>query len=112
MGSVSQLDWNTFRNVVDGELENTKETRHSINPATGKPGPTVPVSTREDVDRACDAATAAFKKWSQVSWSERRKAIEAYAEALEAEKEEFIDMLTKEQGKPVSHLTEGLFRLG
>lgn len=101
MAQAASLDWKTFQNVVNGKLESTKETRHSFNPATGEPGPEVPVSTREDVDRACDFATAAFKKWSRVSWADRRKAIEAYADALEAEKENFSQMLTQEQGKPV-----------
>lgn len=101
MAQAASLDWKTFQNVVNGKLESTKETRHSFNPATGEPGPEVPVSTREDVDRACDFATAAFKKWSRVSWADRRKAIEAYADALEAEKENFSQMLTQEQGKPL-----------
>ncbi|KAH7072464.1 aldehyde dehydrogenase-like protein [Paraphoma chrysanthemicola] len=101
MAPSDALDWTTFRNTVDGKLENTKESRHSINPATGKPGPEVPISSREDVDRACDAGAAAFKKWSQVPWAERRKAIEAYVNALEAEKDGFIQLLTQEQGKPL-----------
>ncbi|KAH7348991.1 aldehyde dehydrogenase-like protein [Pyrenochaeta sp. MPI-SDFR-AT-0127] len=101
MAQSTPLDWKIFQNVVNGELESTRQTRHSFNPATGEPGPEVPVSTRDDVDRACDFATAAFKKWSRVPWAERRKAIEAYADALEAEKENFSQMLTQEQGKPL-----------
>lgn len=104
MAPSEPLDWTTFRNTVNGKLETTKESRHSINPANGKPGPEVPISTRDDVDRACDAAAAAFKKWSQVPWAERRKAIEAFTDALEAEKEGFSQMLTQEQGKPVSDM--------
>lgn len=95
------LDWTTYRNVINGKLESTKQTRHSINPANGEDGPEVPVATRDDVDRACDAAAEAFKTWSKVPWGERRKAIEAFADGLEQEKENFAQMLTAEQGKPV-----------
>jgi acyl-CoA reductase-like NAD-dependent aldehyde dehydrogenase len=96
------LDWTTFSNVINGKLESTARTRHSIDPATEKPGPEVPVSTQDDVERAVSAAQAAFKPWAAVPWEERRKAILAYADALEVEKEPFSQMLTKEQGKPVS----------
>jgi hypothetical protein len=35
-GNHGVLQWDNFQNVVNGKLESTKETRHSINPATGK----------------------------------------------------------------------------
>jgi acyl-CoA reductase-like NAD-dependent aldehyde dehydrogenase len=97
----ASLDWTKFGNVVNGQLEFTSKTRHSINPANGEPGPEVPIATPEDVDRVFDFATAAFKQWSLVPWDERRRSIEAFVDALEAEKEDFIRTLTKEQGKPV-----------
>lgn len=101
MSGSSSLNWDKYWNVINGELESTKESRHSINPATGNSSVDVPVATREDVDRAIESAAAAFKKWSRVQWAERRRAIEAFGDALEAEKEHFSQLLTKEQGKPV-----------
>ena len=102
MGSMTQsLDWSTFHNVIDGQLTKTAETRHGINPATGKPNPEVPVSTQEDVEHAMKAAKKAFKGWSATPYAERQKALEAYADALEAEKDDFAKMLIQEQGKPV-----------
>lgn len=58
---------------MDEKIESTTITksRHSINPATGEPGPEVPVSIREDVDRAVKAAQFAFNTWSEVRWAER-----------------------------------------
>jgi len=96
------LDWSSFKNTINGVLESTKRSRHSINPATGEPGPEVPLVTKEDVDRTMAAAQAAFKTWSAVAYAERQKAVLAFADALEAEKEAFAQMLTQEQGKPVS----------
>jgi hypothetical protein len=31
------LSWKGFYNVINGKLETTEKTRHSINPANGKP---------------------------------------------------------------------------
>ena len=95
------LDWSTFANTIDGKQSPTSKTRHSINPATGKPNAEVPVSTPEDVDAAMAAGQKAFKKWAQVSWEDRRKACLAYADALAAEKDGFSKMLVQEQGKPL-----------
>jgi len=96
------LSWTTFSNTIDGKLERTQKTRHSINPATGEAGPDVPLSTPEDVERAVAAAQAAFATWAEVPYAARRAAVLAYADAIAAEKESFSQMLTKEQGKPVS----------
>ena len=96
------LSWTEFYNIVDGKLETTQKTRHSINPANGTPNPEVPLSTREDVDRAMAAAQKAFKTWSRVPYKERQTAIIAFADAVAVEKESFSAMLTQEQGKPVS----------
>lgn len=100
------LEWTTFSNIINGRLESTQKTRHGILPATGEAGPEVPLSTPEDVDRAVAAAQAAFVTWAEVPYSQRRAAVIAYADAIEAEKDAFSQMLTKEQGKPVSFATK------
>lgn len=96
------LSWKGFHNIIDGKLETTEKTRHSVNPANGRPNPEVPISTREDVDQAMAAAQKAFKTWSRVPYKERQAAIIAFADAVRVEKESFSAMLTQEQGKPVS----------
>lgn len=95
------LEWDKFYNTIDGKLETTPKTRHGIFPATEEPGPEVPLSTPDDVERAMTASKRAFESWSQVPWEQRRDAVLAFADALEAEHEAFSQMLTKEQGKPV-----------
>lgn len=105
MGSVGLPKFDVFGeyyNVIDGKLSSTSETRHGINPATGKPLPEVPVSTQQDVDTAVDAARKAFKSWAKVPYAERQKACKDYADALEAHGDDFAKLLTSEQGKPVS----------
>jgi acyl-CoA reductase-like NAD-dependent aldehyde dehydrogenase len=104
MGSmgISSFDASSnFQNTINGKLSGTKTTRHGINPATGKPNPEVPVATPKDVDAAVSAAKEAFKSWSNVPYDERRQAVIAFGDALEAHSNDFAKLLTQEQGKPV-----------
>jgi acyl-CoA reductase-like NAD-dependent aldehyde dehydrogenase len=106
MGSAgADLNFTTFRNVIDGKLTTTAETRHGINPATGEALPEVPVSTSADVDAAVEAGQRAFKTWSKSSYEDRKKAVLAFADAVEAHQSEFAKMLIAEQGKPVRFLS-------
>ena len=91
-----------FRNSINGELTSTKETRHSVNPATDQPNPPVPVSTRQDVDNAMNAAEKAFKTWQKTTWQERKERVLAFGDTIESHGVEFAKLLTLEQGKPVS----------
>ena len=95
------LDWSTFSNTIDGKQTSTAKTRHSINPATGKPNSEVPLCTPEDVDKAMAAGQKAFRGWADTPWEKRKAATLAYADAILAEKESFSKMLTQEQGKPL-----------
>ena len=93
--------FDNYQNTINGKLSSTKETRHGINPATGKPNPEVPVSTQQDVDSAVSAGKEAFKSWKKVPYEERKKAVLAFADALEKHSSDFAKLLTQEQGKPV-----------
>lgn len=107
MGSVGLPKFDVFGeyyNTIDGKLASTQQTRHGINPATGKPNPEVPVATQQDVDAAVTAARKAFKTWSKVPYAERQKACMGFADAIEKHADDFAKMLTTEQGKPVSIL--------
>ncbi|CAG8162745.1 unnamed protein product [Penicillium salamii] len=99
---AAQLDFSTFHNVINNELTQTSQTRHGINPANSQPNPPVPVSTQEDLDAAVKAARVAFKIWAKTSFEERRKALSAWADAIEANASGFAKTLTMEQGKPLS----------
>lgn len=102
MGSTHQpLDWSNYANVIDGHLSSTAQVRHSINPATGEKNPNVPVSTKDDVEKALQAAKRAQVGWAAIPYDDRRKALLAFADAVEAESMAFSDMLIREQGKPV-----------
>ncbi|KAL4881642.1 aldehyde dehydrogenase domain-containing protein [Aspergillus karnatakaensis] len=93
--------FSNFQNIINGQLSDTAEKRHGINPATGEPNPEVPVSTREDVDNAVNAAQEAFITWSDTPFPERQKVVLAFADEYEKHADEFIKLLVQEQGKPL-----------
>ncbi|KAG4437808.1 hypothetical protein IFR05_006695 [Cadophora sp. M221] len=99
-GDTSTLDFTTFKHCINAELVDTKIHRNGINPANLAALPDVPVATEEDLDKAVAAARVAFKSWSKVSWEDRKKTLLAFIDALEAGQDEFIKLLTIEQGKP------------
>lgn len=85
---------------VGGKLVGANQTFDVFNPATGDVIAQAPEATREQVEAAIAAAKEAQPKWAGLSWEERSKYITAYADALDAHKEEIITLLTTEQGKP------------
>ena len=102
LGATKDFDvMNGFYNSINGKLTSTEKTRHGINPATGKPNAEVPVATQKDVDDSVAAGKEAFKSWSKVPYQERKKALLAFADGLEANTNDFSKLLTQEQGKPL-----------
>ncbi|KAL8663696.1 MAG: hypothetical protein Q9202_003642 [Teloschistes flavicans] len=97
-----KLDFNTFYNIINNDRSSTDKTRHNINPATTEPNAEVPVSTREDVDKAVAAARAAFKPWSKLPVEQRGEKLRAFADAIDSYKDDFARLLTLEQGKPLT----------
>lgn len=102
----TKIDFKTFANIINGKLVPASDgaTRHGINPATKKANPPIPVATKQDLDNAVEAGRAAFKKWAKTSVQERRDALLKYADALKNHGEDFAQLLTMEQGKPVSSI--------
>ena len=62
---------------------------------------TVPDGTAEDVDRAVQAAAAAFEGWSATSVEERAKSLSRLAEAMSGRSEEIAATIAREVGMPI-----------
>lgn len=90
-----------FVQIINGKASPTEASRNGVNPANKTPLWDVPLATKADVDRAAEAGKEAFKTWSQVPYEERKKAVLAYADAVEKYKNEFRDLVVTEQGKAV-----------
>lgn len=90
-----------FVQIINGKPSQTEKSRNGINPANLTAKAEVPVATREDLDLAVAAAKDAFKTWSKVPYEDRKKAVLAYADAVDSYRTRFRDLLISEQGKPV-----------
>jgi len=72
------------------------------NPADGTVISKVPLSSREDVDRAVTVAQAAFPAWSALPIKERVQVFFRYRSLLERDIEELAALVTEENGKVYS----------
>lgn len=72
-----------------------------INPFTEKPSGQVPAGTSEDVDKAVQAARAAFDGWSAMAPSERAAAVSMIAAKLEERKAHIGQTISNELGMPI-----------
>jgi betaine-aldehyde dehydrogenase len=93
----------TFRNVINGELVDSAsgETYDVVDPTTGEVYGQAAMSGAEDVDRAYRAAEAAFEGWGETTPSERQQALLKIADALERRSREFVDVESRDTGKPI-----------
>jgi aldehyde dehydrogenase (NAD+) len=91
----------TFKNFIGGEWVDavSGETFESRNPATGEVIGAFPKSGPDDVDRAVQAAQAAYEEWRLVPAPKRGEILLRFAQVLEREKDDLTDLMTREMGK-------------
>ena len=87
---------------VAGKLVSATDDFDVFNPATGKVLAKAPSASAEQLDEAGAAAKAAFPSWSALGYDARQRYLEAYADALEAHRDELARLLVLEQGKPLA----------
>src|ERR1022692_645621 len=94
----------TLRNFVNGEFTDASDGRTSdvIDPSTGEVYAQAPVSSRQDVDAAMQAAANAFEGWRDSTPSERSLALLRFADAMEKRAGDIIEAETRNTGKPVA----------
>src|SRR3954452_22467978 len=73
-----------------------------FNPATGQQAGAVDFASVEEVDRAVQAAKAAFPAWRSTSLAKRAELFFRIRELLHARREEIAKILTAEHGKVLS----------
>ena len=77
------------------------ETIDVVNASTEEVMGRIPQGTPEDVDRAVQAARAAFESWSQAPLEERANVVRAIAAGLAARSDEIAATISQEMGMPV-----------
>ena len=76
-----------------------------LNPSTEEVISRQPEGTVEDVNRALDAARKAQKAWGKTPAIERAAWLKKLANGIRERREEFIDIIMREQGKTITWAT-------
>ena len=104
--AVSQFLATPRKLLVDGRwvAASSGKTFDSIDPATGEVLARVAEGDKADIDLAVRAARRAFESgpWSKMTASERGRVIWKLADLLEQHTEEFAELETLDNGKPIS----------
>jgi malonate-semialdehyde dehydrogenase (acetylating)/methylmalonate-semialdehyde dehydrogenase len=99
---------------VDGKpFDGSSERRGEVyDPATGQVAKYVRFASADDVDRAVDAAAAAFGRWRHSSLAERSRVLFRFRELLREHTDDVAAVITSEHGKvrgdAVGEVTRGL----
>ncbi len=99
-----------FAQLIDGELIAGAPALDVINPATGAVFARAPRATPEDLERAVAAARRAFQSWRETSFEQRRAHIGRLSAAMLAQQSSLAELLTREQGKPLSQARDEIKR--
>jgi aldehyde dehydrogenase (NAD+) len=98
---MAVTDTKTFKNFIGGEWVDavSGETFESTSPATGELIGTFPKSGPEDVDRAVEAARAAYEQWRLVPAPARGEFLYRFAALVREHKDELALLMSREMGK-------------
>ncbi|TDK60907.1 CoA-acylating methylmalonate-semialdehyde dehydrogenase [Bacillus salipaludis] len=99
--SVIKNDTLVLKNYINGEWvsSNSEQTLDVLNPATNEVIAKVPVSTKEDLEKAVAAAKTAFKEWKNVPVPKRARILFKFHTLLSDNHEELARLIVRENGK-------------
>jgi malonate-semialdehyde dehydrogenase (acetylating) / methylmalonate-semialdehyde dehydrogenase len=99
--SVTKNETTVLQNYINGVWvdSNSGQTLDVPNPATNELLTKVPVSTKEDVNKAVAAAKEAFKTWKKVPVPKRARILFKYHYLLTENHEELAKLIVQENGK-------------
>ncbi len=94
-----------YNNLINGQMVGAERWLDVVNPATEQVIGRIPDCGQGELDAAVDGARTAFKTWRKVALSDRRAMLMSIADAIEANADELMRLLTSEQGKPHDQAT-------
>jgi acyl-CoA reductase-like NAD-dependent aldehyde dehydrogenase len=99
-----------FQHLINGEMTGSECSFEVINPASGAAFALCPTATRAQLNAAVSAADRAFNTWHLTRFEDRRALIKRMADVLRANQESLAELLTREQGKPLTQAREEIAR--
>lgn len=105
---------NHTKQYINGEwVDSTgSETIEVVNPATEKVIGKISSGTKDDLDRAVEAAKDAFPTFSKTSVDDRIKLLEDIANEYENRKDDLIKIITEELGAPITKSEKIHYQMG
>lgn len=99
--TVTKNSTKLLKNYINGQWveSNSSESLEVPNPATGEVLARVPISTKEDLDKAVKAADYAFQKWKHVPVPKRARIMFKFHYLLTEHHEELAKLVVQENGK-------------
>jgi aminomuconate-semialdehyde/2-hydroxymuconate-6-semialdehyde dehydrogenase len=93
-----------IQNYINGEFVNPIQGKYldNYNPAIGEVYGQIPNSTKEDVEKAYEAAAKAFPSWSNSTLEERSTIISKIADLILEKIDLLAEAESKDNGKPIS----------
>jgi malonate-semialdehyde dehydrogenase (acetylating)/methylmalonate-semialdehyde dehydrogenase len=90
-----------LKNYIGGQMVDSygKQSMEVLNPATNETLINVPISTKEDVDRAVSAAKEAFYSWRNTPVPKRARILFTYHHLLTQNHENLARLIVQENGK-------------
>jgi len=102
MPSFSDSSLIKSANFIDGEWVSGTSTLAVLNPANSETIATVADGTRQDAERAVDAAHRSFASWKKVTAKERGAILRRWHDLILENAEDLGALMTWEQGKPLA----------
>jgi acyl-CoA reductase-like NAD-dependent aldehyde dehydrogenase len=96
--------------LIDGTSATAPSSLDVINPATGQVFTRCPAAGRDELDRAVESARRAFPGWRDMSFADRAARIRDFCQSLIQHQDELAQLLTMEQGKPLSQARDEITR--
>lgn len=102
----------TLKNYIGGKWVPSQAEKHETipNPATGELLGQVPLSSKEEVDQAVQAAQTAFETWSRTPVTERARVMFRFQQLLFEHRDELARVITLENGKNLAEAQAELLR--
>ena len=94
-----------YKLLINGEMVDGDLSMDVLNPATEEKIADCPRASEGQLNAAVAAAKAAFPAWSKTGVDERKALVLKIADVIEANATELVQLLTKEQGKPLEDAT-------
>jgi malonate-semialdehyde dehydrogenase (acetylating)/methylmalonate-semialdehyde dehydrogenase len=102
----------TLHHFINGESQPGASDRFGdvFNPATGEVAARVPFASQAEVDRAVQAATAAFPDWARTPPLRRARVMFRFKDLIDRHADELAGLVTAEHGKVLSDAKGSVIR--